>query len=139
VTRNRRKLGLALAGGGFRASLFHLGVLHRLAQLDLLRRVEVLSTVSGGSIIGALYMLLLKRERLLDPDTGKPVTDKPRRLNRNDYVAIIKELERHLVRAMSLNLRNALFWNPFGVIRVLFTPCTLKGNDSNHSSRVAAA
>ena len=30
-------LGLALSGGGFRASLFHIGVLARLAELDLLR------------------------------------------------------------------------------------------------------
>ena len=48
-------LGLALSGGGFRASFFHIGVLARLAELDLLRRVEALSTVSGGSIVGALY------------------------------------------------------------------------------------
>ena len=48
------KVGLALSGGGFRASLFHIGVLARLAELDLLRSVEVLSCVSGGSsIIGA--------------------------------------------------------------------------------------
>ena len=60
----RDKLGLALAGGGFRASLFHVGVLRRMAELDLLRYVEVLSTVSGGSIVGALYILMLK-ERLL--------------------------------------------------------------------------
>lgn len=31
------KLGLALSGGGFRASLFHIGVLARLAERDLLR------------------------------------------------------------------------------------------------------
>src|SRR5580658_5007428 len=37
------KLGLALSGGGFRASFFHIGVLARLAELDLLRYVEVLS------------------------------------------------------------------------------------------------
>src|SRR6267142_2390044 len=47
------KMGLALSGGGFRASLFHIGVLAKLAELDLLRHVECLSCVSGGSIIGA--------------------------------------------------------------------------------------
>ena len=35
------KVGLALSGGGFRASLFHIGVLAKLAELDILRRVEV--------------------------------------------------------------------------------------------------
>ncbi len=43
------KTGLALSGGGLRASLFHIGVLGRLAELDLLRHVDVISTVSGGS------------------------------------------------------------------------------------------
>jgi hypothetical protein len=31
------KVGLALSGGGFRASLYHIGVLARLAELDMLR------------------------------------------------------------------------------------------------------
>ena len=43
------KVGLALSGGGFRASLFHLGVLAKLAERDVLRNVEILSCVSGGS------------------------------------------------------------------------------------------
>lgn len=119
-----RKLGLALAGGGFRASLFHLGVLYRLAQLDLLRRVEVLSTVSGGSVVGALYALLLKRERLRGA-AATPATPAGRRLTRADYVALVQELDRRLTRAIRLNLRNALFWNPLGVIRVMFTRFTL--------------
>ena len=34
------KVGLGLSGGGFRASLFHIGVLARLAELDILRHVE---------------------------------------------------------------------------------------------------
>lgn len=50
-------IGLALSGGGFRAAAFHLGVLKRLDELELLRRVHLLSTVSGGSITGALYAL----------------------------------------------------------------------------------
>jgi tetratricopeptide (TPR) repeat protein len=51
----RGKVGLALSGGGFRASLFHIGVLARLAELDVLKQVEVLSCVSGGSVVGAHY------------------------------------------------------------------------------------
>ena len=59
------KVGLALSGGGFRASFYHLGVLAQLAELDVLRHVEVLSCVSGGSIVGACYWLAL-RNRLMD-------------------------------------------------------------------------
>jgi NTE family protein len=47
-------VGLALSGGGFRATVFHLGVLARLADENRLEQVTVLSTVSGGSLSGAL-------------------------------------------------------------------------------------
>src|SRR6185312_12038624 len=50
-----RKLGLALSGGGSRAMGFHLGALRALQDLNLLERVSVISTVSGGSVIGAMY------------------------------------------------------------------------------------
>lgn len=105
-------MGLALAGGGFRASLFHLGVLRRLAELDLLRRIEHLSTVSGGSIVGALYVLLLKRELERSPDG---------RLTREEYVEIVRELEQVLVRGVRRNLRTLLLVNPLGTLRVLLT------------------
>jgi NTE family protein len=50
-------IGLALSGGGSRAIAFHLGCLRALHDLGILDRVKVLSTVSGGSVIGALYAL----------------------------------------------------------------------------------
>jgi NTE family protein len=49
-------IGLALSGGGFRAAAFHLGVLRRLRELGVLGRTQVISTVSGGSIVGALWV-----------------------------------------------------------------------------------
>lgn len=51
------KIGLALSGGGSRAIAFHLGCLRALKELGILDRVAVLSTVSGGSVIGAYYQL----------------------------------------------------------------------------------
>jgi NTE family protein len=50
------KIGLALSGGGFRATVFHLGVLARLAKDDRLEEVTFLSTVSGGSLCVALIL-----------------------------------------------------------------------------------
>ena len=47
------RIALALSGGGFRASLFHLGVLRRLAELGWLNEIDVISCVSGGSLVGA--------------------------------------------------------------------------------------
>lgn len=48
-------VGLALSGGGYRATLFHLGTLRRLAETGVLEQVSHFSSVSGGSITaGAL-------------------------------------------------------------------------------------
>lgn len=48
-------IGLALSGGGSRAAAFHLGCLRALDDLGLLDRIQVISTISGGSIIGAYF------------------------------------------------------------------------------------
>ncbi len=56
------RVGLSLSGGGFRASLFHLGVLKRLDELGILERVTHISGVSGGAVLAALYVYL-KREK----------------------------------------------------------------------------
>lgn len=88
------KLGLALSGGGFRAAFYHLGVLARLAEHDLLRRIDALSCVSGGSIVGACYWLALRR-RMLDP---KP-------MDRQAYVDLVKAVIEHFRAAVGHNLR----------------------------------
>ena len=51
----RREVGLALSGGGSRAIAFHLGCLRALEDLRLLNRLQVISSVSGGSVISAMY------------------------------------------------------------------------------------
>jgi NTE family protein len=54
--------GLALSGGGYRASLFHLGVTRRLHELGILQKITRLSSVSGGSILaGFLAHRMLER------------------------------------------------------------------------------
>jgi len=45
------RIALCLSGGGFRAALFHLGVLRRLHETGVLERVATVSSVSGGSIL----------------------------------------------------------------------------------------
>lgn len=50
------KIGLTLSGGGFRALVFHLGALARLAEENQLENVTYVSTVSGGSLaIGLIF------------------------------------------------------------------------------------
>jgi NTE family protein len=97
------KVGLALSGGGFRAALFHVGVLARLAELGILRRVEVISSVSGGSIIGALYYIHVKN--LLERKPDSEISD-------DDYVAIVETIHREFREAVQKNLRARAFLNP---------------------------
>jgi predicted acylesterase/phospholipase RssA len=96
------KTGLALSGGGFRASLFHIGVLAALAERDELRNIEVISCVSGGSIIGAYYYLKLKI--LLEEKPDEAIT-------REDYIQIVSETEVDFLAAVQKNLRMRIFSN----------------------------
>jgi predicted acylesterase/phospholipase RssA len=45
------RIGLAFSGGGFRATLFHLGVVRYLYETHLLRNVRLMTSVSGGSVL----------------------------------------------------------------------------------------
>lgn len=87
------KVGLALSGGGFRASLYHIGVL---AKLDVLRHVEVMSCVSGGSILGAYYYLELRR--LLQTKADEEIT-------REDYIQCVRRVEEGFLRGVQTNVR----------------------------------
>jgi predicted acylesterase/phospholipase RssA/proteasome lid subunit RPN8/RPN11 len=50
-----RRIGLSLSGGGSRAIAFHLGCLRALHDRGLMPQVDVISSVSGGSVITAMY------------------------------------------------------------------------------------
>src|SRR2546429_1306630 len=52
-----KKLGLALSGGGFRASLYHLGLIRFLRDAGILSQVTHITSVSGGSIMAAHLVL----------------------------------------------------------------------------------
>lgn len=92
----RGKVGLALSGGGFRASFYHLGVLARLAEMDVLRSVEVLSTVSGGSIVGAHYYLMV--QHLLENTVDGAIS-------RDAYLEIVRELQEQFLAGVERNPR----------------------------------
>lgn len=47
-------IALAVSGGGFRATLFHLGSLWRLNELGYLPKLERISSISGGSITAGI-------------------------------------------------------------------------------------
>jgi predicted acylesterase/phospholipase RssA len=51
------KIGLALSGGGFRATFYHLGLVRFLRDAGILSRVSQITSVSGGSVFAAHLML----------------------------------------------------------------------------------
>lgn len=111
ATAPREKLGLALSGGGFRASFFHVGVLAQMARQGLLRHVEVISTVSGGSIVGALYYLHVKK--LLESKPDSAITD-------HDYLEIIQKIECDFLEAVERNFRMLTFADFIANLKMAF-------------------
>ena len=96
--------GLSLSGGGFRATAFHLGVLKRLRELRLLEEVDLLSTVSGGSIAGAYWVYW---------QTNKGDTlDK---LSNDEW----DRFERSLIEVLRRGIRGWVLWRGFGVPAVV--------------------
>ena len=65
-TAAKAPIGLALSGGGFRATLFHLGVIAYLRQSRQLPHVTHITSVSGGSVAAA--HLVLNWERYIGDD-----------------------------------------------------------------------
>ena len=55
--RLQEGMALCLSGGGYRAMLFHAGVLWRLNQIGLLPKLNRISSVSGGSITAGVLAL----------------------------------------------------------------------------------
>jgi predicted acylesterase/phospholipase RssA len=106
------KVGLALSGGGFRASLYHIGVLAQLAELDMLRKVEILSCVSGGSIVGAHYYL--KVRNLLQTKTDAEIT-------REDYIKLVHEMIDEFVTGVQKNIRTRVAVNPLKNFRIFWS------------------
>ena len=54
---NEKKVGLALSGGGSRAIAFHYGVIEAFYELGIANKIDVISAISGGAVIGALFNL----------------------------------------------------------------------------------
>jgi hypothetical protein len=64
-------VGLAISGGGIRSATFALGVVQGLVDRGILKRVDLLSTVSGGGYLGSFLSSMLNTS---SPDCG-PTAD----------------------------------------------------------------
>jgi predicted acylesterase/phospholipase RssA len=69
------RVAVALSGGGYRAALFHAGILNELDRFGV--RIQAVSSVSGGSIIGSFYAI-----------GGRP----------SDFLAVVKDGDFNLKR-----------------------------------------
>ena len=69
---NERRQGTAicLSGGGYRATIFHLGALRRLNELGILSQADAITAVSGGSIFAAQLATHLARIPAAWPQPG---------------------------------------------------------------------
>ncbi len=99
ASSSNKKIGLALSGGGFRASFFHIGVLSELARTGLLSQIDVISAVSGGSIIGAYYYLSLQKKK----------NEKQDNLNNDDYIEIMDYISSDFYDSVKKGIRNRFY------------------------------
>jgi NTE family protein len=80
-----RDIALCLSGGGYRAAWFNLGVLRKLDDLELLDRIGIISSVSGGSILAGFYATAL--------------------LNQQPFSEFVEKVTRFLQRRIPLDYR----------------------------------
>ena len=110
ATLKPTRIGLALSGGGFRASIFHLGVIRRLEELGIMKYVHTISAVSGGSIIAAYYVIEMEK-RLRQ--RREELADNPDRLD-EIRLQIFEEIADCFFQALNHNLRSrAMVFGPF--------------------------
>lgn len=101
VRPEERKLepgaGLCLSGGGYRAMLFHAGVVWRLNELGVLHGLARISSVSGGSITTGMLGLRWRALRWEKADRRTVATNLV-----EEVIAPIQRLARHTVDGWSI-------------------------------------
>lgn len=58
----RDAMGLSFSGGGIRSATFNLGILQAFHKFDVLKKIDYLSTVSGGGFIGSSFTWFKSRD-----------------------------------------------------------------------------
>ncbi|HST20445.1 MAG TPA: patatin-like phospholipase family protein [Blastocatellia bacterium] len=58
----KKRAAICISGGGIRSATFALGVMQRLARLNLLQEFDYLSTVSGGGYVGSWLSAWIHRD-----------------------------------------------------------------------------
>ena len=110
-------IGLALSGGGFRATLYHLGVIRYLRDSGTLPHVADIAAVSGGSVVAAHLVLNWDRYNGTDSDFAEAAAEVIR------FVQF--DVRNHIVRRLPLLFPIRLFGKLTGWSAASFTPNAL--------------
>jgi hypothetical protein len=88
-------MGLCFSGGGIRSATFNLGILQGLAELDLLKCFDYLSTVSGGGYIHQWLAAWSMRGKLKFEEVAKQLIPLPEKDNPGTHPEPIRWLRRY--------------------------------------------
>ncbi|WP_247431706.1 patatin-like phospholipase family protein [Bradyrhizobium sp. 44] len=99
-------VGLALSGGGIRSSAICLGVLQALNHYELIKRIDYLSTVSGGGYIGSsLSATMTAANRFVFGEQPLPgSTDRASEISDTQAVGHIRNYSNYLIPAGARDL-----------------------------------
>ncbi|WFU41934.1 cell division protein [Bradyrhizobium sp. CB82] len=104
-------VGLALSGGGIRSSAVCLGILQALNHHDVIKRIDYLSTVSGGGYIGSSMtatMTVAKRFVFGQPPNPGAKSAKASEVSDTPEVGHIRNYSNYLVPAGARDLLTGL-------------------------------
>jgi hypothetical protein len=94
--RNAELCGLSLSGGGVRSATFNLGILQGMAKHGALRRVDYLSTVSGGGYIGGWLTAWIKRNGFDNVQQALRCEDRDPRYKELEPIAFLRDYSSYL-------------------------------------------
>ena len=125
TTLKSLRIGLALSGGGFRASIFHLGVIRRLEELGIMKYVQTISAVSGGSIIAAYYVIEMEKRLRQRREEIKKCPNKLDKVR----LQIFEKIADDFFKALDHNLRSRAmvfspFYHPIPFLKSLWPSCS---------------
>jgi predicted acylesterase/phospholipase RssA len=101
-----KQIGLALSGGGFRATLYHLGLVRFLHDAKILPQVTHITSVSGGSILAAHLVLNWDRYNGSDAEFDAAA---------NELLAFVRlDVRNRILRRIPLALVARLVLRPLG-------------------------
>lgn len=81
IAAGKERVGLAFSGGGIRSATINLGILQALARHGLLKRVDYISTVSGGGFIGGWLVRWIREKGIarVEKELGQTIEGHPER------------------------------------------------------------